>query len=370
MMARTRLRICAHTSFNTAIGFTCDRNIAAFVWTTRGDNKCSAEAVTKQISGSGMKQQYSLHNIRTVKQLKLPSQMMNYENSCETHCSLRGLPLRSYSNAVPRLLIGVDNVNLTSALKVRESGDKGLIAVKTRLGWSIYGTPHFAGDFNATVKKAVQEALAYSQNGIDAIMIENMHDIPYIQRKHFGPETVACMTRIGMMVKKAVGDTIPCGIQILACGNFEALAIAKACNFDFVRAEGFVFSHIADEGFTDADAGQILSSHSVTNDVSLLETAQAAEFFCSDGIVLTGNATGSETNVEDVQSLHNKIKLPLIIGSGITIDNVDRYYGIAKAAIVGSFFKHGGNWKNDLCGTKIRTLMDKIKGFRNNTMKK
>lgn len=46
--------------------------------------------------------------------------------------------------------------------------------------------------------------------------------------------------------------------QVLAAGNTEALAIAKACSLNFIRAEGFVFSHIADEGFLDANAGHIL----------------------------------------------------------------------------------------------------------------
>lgn len=46
--------------------------------------------------------------------------------------------------------------------------------------------------------------------------------------------------------------------QILAGGNKEALSVAKACNLQFVRVEGFVFSHIADEGFIDASAGPIL----------------------------------------------------------------------------------------------------------------
>lgn len=44
----------------------------------------------------------------------------------------------------------------------------------------------------------------------------------------------------------------------MSCGNKEALAIAKACSFDFIRAEGFVFGHIGDEGYTDANAGMLL----------------------------------------------------------------------------------------------------------------
>jgi len=45
---------------------------------------------------------------------------------------------------------------------------------------------------------------------------------------------------------------------VLSCGNKEALAVAKACSFDFIRAEGFVFGHIGDEGYTDANAGRLL----------------------------------------------------------------------------------------------------------------
>lgn len=44
----------------------------------------------------------------------------------------------------------------------------------------------------------------------------------------------------------------------MAGGNREALAIAKVCSLNFIRVEGFVFSHIADEGFMDANAGTLL----------------------------------------------------------------------------------------------------------------
>lgn len=46
--------------------------------------------------------------------------------------------------------------------------------------------------------------------------------------------------------------------QILAGANREALATALASNLQFIRCEGFVFSHIADEGFIDGSAGELL----------------------------------------------------------------------------------------------------------------
>lgn len=118
-----------------------------------------------------------------------------------------------------------------------------------------------------------------------------MHDVPYIQNEHIGPEVIASMARVSAEIKQILPNT-PCGVQVLASANYQALAVAKAANLQFIRAEGFVFSHVADEGFTDACAGQLLryrkqidaenvliftdlkkkhSSHSITNDVSLLE---------------------------------------------------------------------------------------------------
>lgn len=40
--------------------------------------------------------------------------------------------------------------------------------------------------------------------------------------------------------------------------NKEALAVAMAAGADFIRAEGFVFSHIGDEGWADSCAGELL----------------------------------------------------------------------------------------------------------------
>lgn len=83
-----------------------------------------------------------------------------------------------------------------------------------------------------------------------------MHDIPYLNRQ-VGPEIVASMSVVCNEVKKEANN-LPCGIQILAGANKEALAVAKAAGLQFIRAEGFVFSHIADEGTMNSDAGELL----------------------------------------------------------------------------------------------------------------
>lgn len=213
-----------------------------------------------------------------------------------------------------------------------------------------------------------------------------MHDIPYVQSKHLSPETTACMAVItDAVVKLLQPKSIKVGVQVLASANKEALSIAKATGANFIRNEGFVFSHIADEGFTDANAGQILryrrqidaedvliftdikkkhSSHAITSDLDLLQVAQAAEFFLSDGIILTGEGTGQATKITDLDQVYGQVDIPILIGSGITLYNVKHYYGRTAALIVGSYFKKHGKWINSIDQDRVTKFMDCISSLR------
>ena len=103
--------------------------------------------------------------------------------------------------------------------------------------------------------RAVQEAKLYREAGVDGLMIENMHDTPYL-RGRVGPEIVAAITLIARAVKEAA--RLPCGVQILAAANQEAVAVAHAAGLDFIRAEGFAFAHVADEGIIESSAAELL----------------------------------------------------------------------------------------------------------------
>ncbi|XP_062716866.1 uncharacterized protein LOC134292119 [Aedes albopictus] len=61
------------------------------------------------------------------------------EEAVKKHKHLQGIPITSYRNAVPKILIGVDNLRLALPLEVREGIATALVAVKTRLGWCVYG---------------------------------------------------------------------------------------------------------------------------------------------------------------------------------------------------------------------------------------
>lgn len=239
------------------------------------------------------------------------------------------------------------------------------------------GTPAYGGNWKAVLQQVQSEAELLHSAGVDALMLENMHDTPYLNRK-VGPEIISGMTAAARTVR-AVAPELPIGIQILAGANQAALAVALAADCQFIRAEGFVFGHLADEGWIDSDAAELLryrkligadhiniytdikkkhSSHALTADVSLGETAKAAQFFRSDGLVVTGAATGSQASATDLKSVKKECPdMPLLVGSGITVENATAFKDLADGVIVGSYLKKDGQWMNALSTKRINQLV-------------
>lgn len=236
------------------------------------------------------------------------------------------------------------------------------------------GTPESKLDIAAITSIAVQEARDYQDAGFHGVMIENTHDRPYL-KANVGPEIVAAMSVIGAEVRRAVA--LPLGVQVLAGANSSALAVALACGASFVRVEGFVFAHVADEGLIEGSAGALLryrraigaehvrvfadvkkkhSAHAITADIDIAETAKAAEFFLVDGVIVTGVATGEPAEPDEVSSVGRAVGVPTIVGSGITSENLP-HYADADAFIVGSSIKQDGIWTNRIDLDRARALV-------------
>jgi hypothetical protein len=213
-------------------------------------------------------------------------------------------------------------------------------------------------------------------------MIENMHDVPYL-RGEVGPEIVAAMTAIGQEVKRSSG--FPVGIQILAGANIEAMAVAHAAGLDFIRAEGYAYAHVADEGLIQSSAAKLLryrrtigatrvqvwadvkkkhSAHAITADVSLGDTAETVEFMGADCVIVTGNATGKPPSLGDLQEAKSHCRLPVFLGSGIGGSNIADFYDEADGFIIGSHFKVDGHWANPIDPARVEGFMSTLNKLR------
>ena len=241
------------------------------------------------------------------------------------------------------------------------------------------GTPRSSQTISELVASAKHEAQLYRECGVDGVMIENMHDVPYL-RGEVGPEIVAAMTAIGIEVKAEC--RLPVGVQLLAGANIEAMAVAHAAGLDFIRAEGYAYAHVADEGLIEASAARLLryrrmigathvqiwtdvkkkhAAHAITADVSLGETAETIEFMGADCVIVTGSATGKPPSIADIREAKSHCKLPVFLGSGITKDNVAEFHHEADGFIIGSTFKANGLWSNAVDTARVTSLLNTIK---------
>lgn len=237
------------------------------------------------------------------------------------------------------------------------------------------GTPRGGMAVAQIAAEAAREAAMLAGAGFDALIVENMHDAPYLSRD-VGPEIVAAMTACVLAVTKAA--SLPVGVQILGGANRAALAAALAGGAAFVRAEGFVFSAIADEGLlAEADAGPLLryrrqigaesvkvaadirkkhSSHALTQDVDIASHARAAEFFGADALIVTGPETGKPASLADLRAVRGASSLPLLVGSGATPDTLPQLLDLADAVIVGSALKRDGHWANPIDPARVDAM--------------
>ncbi len=236
---------------------------------------------------------------------------------------------------------------------------------------------HYDLAMEELAKRPLRELAIYQEMGVDAIMLENMHDVPYA-KPPLASETIHAMTLIAKAIRRKT--QLPIGIQMLEAANCEAMEIAATADLDFIRAEGYVYAHIGGAGLIEGSARKIMTlrkksgvthikvfadvkkkhcAHALTADLSVGDVVKQSEFFCAEGIIITGHFTGEPASCDDLVSARRAAShLPLLIGSGITAENLHEYFEYADGFIIGSYFKKEGYWKNDIDPDRVRRLME------------
>ncbi len=246
------------------------------------------------------------------------------------------------------------------------------------------GSPSYDGEsVEDIVQRAVSDASRYSRGGVDGIIIENHGDIPFSKPADLGLETVAFMTAVGRDVRDATG--LPLGVNVLANGALQALAIAHASGADFIRVNQWANAYVANEGFVEGPAARATryrswirasdvkifadvhvkhGAHAIVADRSLEELTRDLAFFDADAIIVTGQRTGDSANLNELRTVRSATTLPLLVGSGVTLENVGDIFQIANAVIVASSLKEDGVWWNPVSEERVRDFMDRVRSLR------
>ena len=170
----------------------------------------------------------------------------------------------------------------------------------------------------------------------------------------------------------------PIGIQMLEAANITSLEIAAEEDLDYIRVEAFVFAHVGGSGIINGSAGKILrrrkelkaehirvfadvkkkhGSHSLTIDLDIKDEIMQAEFFLVDGVIVTSQFTGINPDKDDLVKAKSATKLPVLIGSGMTDENIKDYLPLADGFIVGSCFRKDGKFLEKLEPERLNKFM-------------
>ena len=108
----------------------------------------------------------------------------------------------------------------------------------------------------------------------------------------------------------------------------------------------------------------LFRSHAIVADRTVSELTRDVEFFDADAVIATGQRTGDAATTDEIHAIRSGSSLPLLVGSGVTIDNVEAILPLVDGVIVASALKRGGVWWNEVDKDRVAAFMRKAHEIR------
>jgi uncharacterized protein len=235
------------------------------------------------------------------------------------------------------------------------------------------------GRIDEVLGRALDEAAMLAANGVDALMVQNLGDLPVAHRATAAQ--VAWMTRAAAEIRSRFGR--PVGLNLLENDAEAMFAVASAAGADFVRIKVYVGAMMTPFGMETAqafeairarnacDAGNVAifaDVHDRTgNPVASGGFVEDVEFAVrlggADGLVLTG-----KTYQQTLQLIGEARKqvgpVPILVGGGVTAQNLAEVMGVADGAIVSSSLKDTASAFGKFDPAKVKAFMEEARRVR------
>jgi membrane complex biogenesis BtpA family protein len=216
---------------------------------------------------------------------------------------------------------------------------------------AVPGAPRNEKTMEELTEFAVEEARKLENSGLDAAIVENAGDAPFF-RGHVPPLTVAAMTTLVREVKRHT--TMRVGVNILRNSCEEALAVAHAAGADFIRCNVVIGAYVTDQGIIQGCAAELARFRrsldrpiGVFGDVHVkhsyplfnvpIEDAarDLAERGGVDAVIVSGARSPNPPSLEKLERVSGAVELPVIVGSGIGLDNVVELFEASDGVVLG-----------------------------------
>ncbi|MGA2603351.1 MAG: BtpA/SgcQ family protein [Verrucomicrobiia bacterium] len=241
------------------------------------------------------------------------------------------------------------------------------------------GSPKWGRNLDSVINHALADARAYERGGADAVIVENFGDAPFTKSR-VGPETVAAMSVAGSAVRAAI--KLPLGFNVLRNDPQTALALCASCGGSFMRVNVHTGAMLTDQGIIEGDAYEtvryrerICPAASIFADVHVKHAVPLGDFEIedsardtlerglADALIISGTGTGRVADIADVQRVRKACpSAKILIGSGISVNNVREFLRYADGVIVGTSLKVGGKLFNPVDPKRVTALVRAARG--------
>lgn len=237
------------------------------------------------------------------------------------------------------------------------------------------GANHRGGTLDSVLAVGMSEARTLVENGIDALMIQNLGDIPVDTCAK--PVQVAWMTRITGEICSTFN--LPVGLNLLENDAEAMLAIASAATADFVRIKIYVGAMMTPFGVETSQAHAAIKARNQWSapDVAIFADVHdrtgtplatggfeedvefAVRLGFADGLVLTGKSPAQTLDL--VSRARGKYaSVPILVGGGVTAENFDGMTELADGVIVSTAMKSSGSAMGRFDPQKVKEFMTAV----------
>jgi hypothetical protein len=239
------------------------------------------------------------------------------------------------------------------------------------------GSPR-GGRLDEALERAVADARALRDGGVDGLIVENLGDAPYTAGA-VDAATVAYMTRVGTALRAELPADRLLGINVLRNDPMAALAVAAATEADFVRINVHTGAMVTDQGLIEGKARasllernrlgtstrlvvDVLVKHAVPlGTPDLADVARDTAYRgLADVLVVTGSGTGRPHDPARVRMVREAVPdRPVWVGSGV--DHASAGTLEADGAIVGTALHAEGHLDAPVDVERVRRMAELLK---------
>jgi len=236
-------------------------------------------------------------------------------------------------------------------------------------------SPRWGGSLKAVIDRAEQEATALASGGVDGIIVENFFDAPFTKNQ-VDPAVVSAMTVVVQRIQNLV--TLPIGLNVLRNDGKSAMAIASCVRAQFIRVNVLTGVMATDQGLIEGEAHELLRyRRELGSDVQILADVlvkharplsspnltvavkDTIERGLADAVILSGWATGSPPNQEDLELACDAANgTPVFIGSGASWENIATLLQAANGVIVSSSLKRHGRIEQPIDPIRVSQFVE------------